>query len=58
MFVKKYRKAKYVQRRVCFVNVQSSLHDNVLFSVCERERMGNASFILFIIMNSISGLNT
>ena len=25
----KYRKAEYVQRRVCFVNVQSSLHENV-----------------------------
>ena len=24
---KKYRKAEYVQRRVCFVNVQSSLHE-------------------------------
>ena len=32
--IKKYRKAEYVQRRVCFVNVQSSLHDNVVFSVC------------------------
>ena len=26
---KKYRKAEYVQRRVRFVNVQSSLHENV-----------------------------
>ena len=25
----KDRKAEYVQRRVCFVNVQSSLHENV-----------------------------
>ena len=24
---KKYRKAEYVQRRVCFVNVQSSLYE-------------------------------
>ena len=27
--IKKYRKAEYVQRCVCFVNVQSSLHENV-----------------------------
>ena len=26
--------AEYVQRPVCFVNVQSSLHENVVFSVC------------------------
>ena len=24
--IEKYRKAEYVQRRVCFVNVQSYLH--------------------------------
>ena len=34
--IKKYRKAEYVQRRVCFVNVQSPLHENVVFSVCAR----------------------
>ena len=28
---RKYRKADYVQRRLCFVNVQSSLHENVVF---------------------------
>ena len=28
-FHKKYRKAEYVQRRVCFVNKESSLHENV-----------------------------
>ena len=27
------RSREYVQRRVCFVNIQSSLHENVLFSV-------------------------
>ena len=37
---KKYRKAEFVQRRVCIVNVQSYLHENVVFSVCVR--MGNA----------------
>ena len=26
--------AEYVQRPVSFVNVQSSLHENVVFSVC------------------------
>ena len=51
---KKYRKAEYVQRRVCFVNVQSSLHLNVIFSLCAR--MGNAACIIFIMWNSISGL--
>ena len=29
--------------RVCFVNVQLSLHENVVFSV--RARMGNAAYI-------------
>ena len=52
---KKYRKAEYVQRRVCFVNVQSSLHENVLFSVCAR--MDNATYIVFIMSNSNSGLD-
>ena len=37
-----------------FVNVQSSLHENVVFSVCAR--MGNATYIIFIMWNSISGL--
>ena len=27
-------KVEYVQRLVCFVNVQSSLHKNVIISVC------------------------
>ena len=34
LHIKKYRKAEYVQRCVCFVNVQSSLHVNAVFSVC------------------------
>ena len=59
MFLKnmseKYRKAEYVQRRVCFVNVQSSLHENVIFSVCAR--MCNAAYVIFIMWNSISGLD-
>ena len=25
---------EYIQRRVCFVNIQSSLDENVIFSVC------------------------
>ena len=37
------------------VNVQSSLHENVAFSVCAR--MGNAAYIIFVMWNSISGLN-
>ena len=48
---KKYLKAEYVQRRVCFVNV---MHENVVFSVCAR--MGNAAYIMFAMWNSISGL--
>ena len=36
---KKYHKAEYVQRHLCFVNVLSSLHENVVFFV----RMGNAA---------------
>ena len=35
--------------------VQSSLHENVIFSVCAR--MGNAAYIIFIMWNSISGLD-
>ena len=53
--IKKYRKAEYVQRHVCFVNVQSSLHENVVFSVCAH--MDNATYIIFIMWNSISGLD-
>ena len=45
---------EYVQRRVCFVNLLSSLHENVIFSVYSR--MGNAANIIFIMWNSISGL--
>ena len=53
---KKYRKVKYVQHRVCFVYLQSSFHENVVFSVCAR--MDNAAYIIFIMWNSISGLDT
>ena len=42
----KYRKAEYVKNRVCFVNVLSSLHENVVFSVCAR--MDNAAYVIFI----------
>ena len=49
----KYRKAEYVLRRVCFVNVQSSLHKNVVVSVCVR--MDNAAYIIFIMWNFILG---
>ena len=52
---KKYREAEYVQRRVCFVNVQSSLQENVVFSVCAR--MCSAAYVIFIMWNSISGLD-
>ena len=52
--IKKYHKAEYVQRRVCFVNVKLSLHENVIFSVCGH--MGNAAYIIFIMWNYISGL--
>ena len=52
---KKYRKAEYVQCRVCFVNVQSSLHENVVFSVSARTCI--AAYVIFIMWNSISGLD-
>ena len=52
---KKYRKAEYVQRRVRFVNLQSSLHENVVFSVSAR--MCNAAYAIYIMWNSISGLD-
>ena len=54
--VKKYGKARYFHCRVCFVNVQLSVHENVIFSVCEG--MGNAAYTIFIMWNSISGLDT
>ena len=39
----------------CYVIVQSSLHENVIFSVCAR--MGNAAYIILIMWNSISVLD-
>ena len=54
--LKKYFKAEYVQHHMCFVNVQLSLHENVVFSVCAS--MGHAAYIIFIMWNSISGLDT
>ena len=51
-------KAEYVQHHVCFVNVQSSLHENVVFSfVSFSARVGNATYIIYIMWNSISGLD-
>ena len=47
--------AEYVQHRVCLVIVQSSLHENVVFSVCAH--MDNAAYIIVIMWNSISGLD-
>ena len=47
--------AEYVQHRVRFVNVQSSLPENIVFSVCAH--VGNAAYIIFIMWNSISGLD-
>ena len=55
IYKKKYCKAEYVQRRVCFVNVQSPLHENVVFSVCAR--MYNAGYVIFIMWDSISGID-
>ena len=52
----KYRKVEYVQRRVCFVSLQSSLHENVVLSVCAHR--GNDAYIIIIMWNSISGLDT
>ena len=53
---KKYCKAEFVQHHVCFVNVQLSLLENVVFSVFAR--MGKAAYIISIVWNSISGLDT
>ena len=47
--------AEHVQRHACFVNVQSSLYENVIFSVCAR--MCNAAYVIFILWNSISGFD-
>ena len=47
--------AEYVQHRVRLIIVQSSLHENVIFSV--HARMDNAAYIIFIMWNSISGLD-
>ena len=52
--LEKYRKAESVQSRVCFVNVQSYLHENVVFSVCAL--MCNAAYGIFVMWNSISSL--
>ena len=49
------RSGEFVQYPVCFVNIQSSLHENVVLSVCAC--MGNAAYIIFIMWNSISGLD-
>ena len=40
---------------MCLVNVQLSLHENVVFSVCAS--MGHAAYIIFIMWNPISGLD-
>ena len=48
--------AEYVHRCVCFVNVQLSLPENVVFS--GGARMGNAAYIIFIMWNSMSGLDS
>ena len=40
---------------LCCVNVQSSLHENVVFSVFAS--MDNAAYIIFIMWNFISGLD-
>ena len=40
---------------MCLINVQLSLHENVVFSVCAR--MCNAAYVIFIMWNSISGLD-
>ena len=51
----KYCIVEYVQCHVCYVNVQLSLHKNVVFTVCVR--MGNAAYIISIMWNSISNLD-
>ena len=45
------RSGEYVQRRACFVNIRSSLHEKVVFSVCA------CLGIIFIMLNSIFGLD-
>ena len=41
--------------RVCFVNIQSSLRENVVFSVCAC--LGDCAYIIFNMLNSISGFD-
>ena len=45
---------EYVQHRVCFVNIQFFLQENVVFFVCVFK--DNAVYIKFIMWDSISGL--
>ena len=40
------RSGEYVQRRVCFVNIQLSLHENVVFSVVRAWAMPRTSYLL------------
>ena len=40
---------------LCVLNVQSYLHENVVLSVCAL--MCNAAYVIFIMWNSISGLD-
>ena len=48
-------KQEYAHGHVYFVYLQSSLHENFVFSVCER--MCNAAYVIFIMWNSIYGLD-
>ena len=42
----KYNKVEYAQPHVCLFYLQSSLHENVVFSVCAH--IDNAAYIMFI----------
>ena len=52
----KYHNTKCVQRHVYFVNVQLSLCENVVYSVCAP--MTNTEYIIPIMWNFLSGLET
>ena len=54
--IPKYEKMAVVTASPNYPLQKSSLHENVVFSVCAH--MGNAAYLIFIMRNSISGLDT
>ena len=56
MHIKPYRGLQKREIPLSGICPASSLYENVVFSVCAR--MGNAAYIMLIMWNSISGLDT